>query len=56
MQPTDSSDEGISLSADKAEGVVRLKVVGTFDEPLELTPEQARELAHRLTELADALD
>jgi hypothetical protein len=48
--------DDVSLTVNQAEGVLRLKAVGTFDEPVELTPGQARELAHRLLEIADELD
>lgn len=48
--------DDVSLVVDQAEGVLRLKAVGTFDDPIELTAGQVRELAHRLLEIADQLD
>jgi hypothetical protein len=48
--------DDVSLTINQAEGVLCLKAVGTFDEPVELTPGQVRELAHRLLEIADELD
>ena len=47
------ADGEVELSVDEAEGVLRLKAVATFDDPVELTADGARELAQRLLELAD---
>ncbi len=46
----------VSLAVDRENALLRLKAVATFDESVELTADAARELAARLTELADELD
>ncbi len=44
------------VAANAVDGVIQLKTAATFDEPVELTGDEARELAARLIALADALD
>lgn len=48
--------ENLSLVLDQAAGVIRLKAVATFGDPVELTADEARELAGQLTLLAEELD
>ena len=45
----------LTLEPDAANEVIRLKAVATFDEPVELTADAARELAQELLRLADEL-
>ena len=49
------ADGHLTLEADPANDLIRLKAVATFDDPVELTPDAARELAQRLLQLADEL-
>ena len=46
----------LTLELDEAAGVIRLKAVATFDDPVELSPDAARELAQHLLRLADEID
>jgi len=55
MNPDDTI-EGLRLDLDPAAGIIRLKAVATFDAPVELSPDAARELARELLRLADELD
>ncbi len=50
------ANEELSVGLDPEHAVVRLRAVASFDEPLELGAEAARELALRLLELADEID
>jgi hypothetical protein len=43
----------IVLEADEQNGLIRLKAVATFDDPVDLTPDEARDLAQQLLRLAD---
>ena len=45
----------LTLETDAANEVLRLKAVATFDAPVELTADAARELAQELLRLADEL-
>ena len=54
MNPPDAHAE-VQLETDFANDVIRLKAVATFDEAVELTPDQARELAQQLLRMADEL-
>lgn len=54
MNPLDLNGD-VTLEADAANEVIRLKAVATFDEPVELTPDAARELAQELLRLADEM-
>ena len=45
----------LTLELDEAEGLLRLKAVATFDDPVDLTPEAARELEQQLLRMAEAL-
>ncbi|MEO6874153.1 MAG: hypothetical protein ABI222_04970 [Opitutaceae bacterium] len=49
-------DEDVTLLIDASGGVILLKAMGTFGDPVELTAEEARELAAQLTLLAEELD
>ncbi|ACB75755.1 hypothetical protein [Opitutus terrae] len=56
MNLDDLMAEGeLALSVDGDDGVIRLKARATFDEPVELSADAARELAQRLIELADEI-
>ena len=48
--------DSVILEMDQANGVLRLKAAASFGDPVELSPEAARELGRRLIELADELD
>lgn len=45
----------LTLELDENEGLLRLKAVATFDDPVDLTPEAARELAQQLLRMAEEL-
>ncbi|MDB6126951.1 MAG: hypothetical protein JWM35_847 [Verrucomicrobia bacterium] len=45
----------VQIETDFANDVIRLKAVATFDEPVELTADEARELAQQLLRMADEL-
>ncbi|MDB6168069.1 MAG: hypothetical protein JWM88_933 [Verrucomicrobia bacterium] len=49
------ADGDLTLEADEQNGVLRLKAVATFDDPVDLTPDAARELAQQLLRLADEI-
>lgn len=49
------ADGHLTVAADAADGVIRLKAAATFDDPVELSADAARELGQRLIELADAI-
>lgn len=49
-------EEDVTLLKDQAAGVIQLKAAGTFGDPVELSPDAARELAQQLIRLADELD
>ena len=46
----------LTLDVDESAGVIRLKAVASFGDPVELSPDSARELAQQLLLLADDLD
>lgn len=46
----------LTLDVDESAGVIRLKAAASFGDPVELTPEAARELAEQLIMLADDLE
>ena len=46
----------LTLECDPSAEVIRLKAVATFDDPVELTADAARELAQQLLRLADEID
>ena len=46
----------LTLDVDESAGVIRLKAAASFGDPVELTPDAARELAQQLLMLADDLD
>ena len=48
--------EHVMLEIDPSGGVIRLKAVATFDDPVELSADAARELGQSLIRLADELD
>jgi len=48
-------DGDLTLELDPAESVIRLRAVATFDDPVELSAADARELALQLIELADRI-
>jgi len=48
--------DNLSLELDRSNGVIRLKAAASFGDPLELTANEARELAGQLTLLAEELD
>jgi hypothetical protein len=50
------SSGSLELTLDPNDGVIRLKASATFDEPVELGAEAARDLAHRLLELVDEIE
>ena len=54
MNSTDADD--VTLEMDRANGVIRLRAAASFDDPVELSADAARELGRRLVELADELD
>ncbi|MDB6093140.1 MAG: hypothetical protein JWM32_702 [Verrucomicrobia bacterium] len=47
------ADGDLTLELDTASEVIRLKCVSTFDSPVELTADAARELAQQLLRMAD---
>jgi hypothetical protein len=51
-----SAEGDVTLEIDRADEVIRLKAVATFDAPVELTADAARELAHKLIEFAELID
>ena len=55
MNPLDANED-VTLELDTSAEVIRLKAVGTFDDPVELSADEARELAARLNLLADELE
>jgi hypothetical protein len=54
MTPPDFDD--VTLEVDPVAGVIRLKAAASFGDPVELSPDAARELAQSLIQLADELD
>ena len=48
--------ENLSLELDRPSGVIRLKAAATFGDPVELTADEARDLAGQLNLLAEELD
>ena len=46
----------LTLEVDESAGLIRLKAVASFGDPVELSPDSARELAQQLILLADDLD
>jgi hypothetical protein len=46
----------LTIEVDESAGVIRLKAAATFGDPVELTPDSARELAQQLIMLADDLE
>jgi hypothetical protein len=55
MNYRDSNGE-LTLERDESADVIRLRAVATFDEPVELTADDARELAQQLLRLADEIE
>lgn len=56
MNLDDLMAEGdLVLSLDSDESLIRLKARATFDDPVALSADEARELAQRLIELADEI-
>ena len=49
-------DGELTLEKDESAGIIRLKAVASFGDPVELSADSARELARRLIELADELE
>jgi hypothetical protein len=54
MNPSDFDD--MTLEVEPAAGVIRLKAAASFGDPVELSPDAARELAQALIRLADELE
>ena len=48
--------DNLSLELDQSAGVIRLKAAASFGDPVELTADEARELAGQLNLLAEELD
>lgn len=46
----------LTLDVDESAGVIRLKAAASFGDPVELTPDAARELAQQLIMLAEDLE
>jgi hypothetical protein len=46
----------LTIAMDESAGVIRLKAVASFGDPVELTADDARELAAQLLQLADELE
>lgn len=55
MNYTDANGD-VTLELDQSTEVIRLKAAATFGDPVELTPDAARELAQQLLRLADVID
>jgi hypothetical protein len=51
-----SADGDVSVAINEHDSIIYLKAVGSFSDPVELTPETARELAHQLLAMAELLD
>ena len=49
------ADGDLTLEADGANEIIRLKAAATFGDPVELSPDEARALAQELLRLADEL-
>ncbi len=49
-------DGDLTLELDPAESVIRLKALAAFDDPVELSCADARELAMQLLELAERIE
>lgn len=54
MTYTDAEGD-LTLELDESDGLLRLKAVATFDDPVDLTADAARELAHQLLRMAEEL-
>jgi hypothetical protein len=54
MNYTDA-DGDLTLEIDESDGVIRLKAVAAFDDPVDLSPDSARELAQQLLRFADEI-
>ncbi len=54
MTYTDA-DGDLTLELDASAGLLRLKAVATFDDPVDLTPDAARELARQLLQMAEEI-
>ena len=54
MNYTDA-DGDLTVELDESGGLIRLKAVATFDDPVDLTPDSARELAHQLLRMAEEI-
>jgi hypothetical protein len=50
-----SVDGDLTLEVNAQEDVIRLRAVGSFDDPVELSAADARELAQQLLELAERI-
>ena len=46
----------LTLEVDESAGIIRLKALASFGDPVELTPDAARDLAQQLIMLADDLE
>ena len=53
---SNNHEADLTLELDPSAGVLRLKAVATFGDPVELTADAARELAQQLLQLADELE
>jgi hypothetical protein len=51
-----NAEGDVSLAVNEDDSIILLKAVATFSDAVELTPEEARELAHQLLAIADRLD
>jgi hypothetical protein len=49
-------DGAVSLSVNEDDAVILLKAAATFGDPVELSPDAAREVAAQLLAMADRLD
>jgi hypothetical protein len=50
-----SVDGELTLEVNGREDVIRLRAVGSFDDPVDLSAAEARELARQLLELAERI-
>lgn len=57
MEPVYQNAEGdLMLAVNEDDSIILLKAVATFSDPVELTPDEARELANQLLAIAERLD
>ncbi|MCR6657516.1 MAG: DUF6360 family protein [Opitutus sp.] len=50
-----AADGDLTVELDQNDGVIRVKAVSTFDDPVTLSAADARELAQHLLELAEQI-